>query len=91
MDICLIQTEKLKELAKKAFLYDYLNNGGADNWEWYNEAISEGILQDAEYYEIKLEKPKVENIVEVWLEKEYPVYNLEEEIAKCTKEYLQQS
>lgn len=86
MDICLIQTEKLRNLAKKAFLYDYLDCGGVDNWEWCGESIQEGIQRAAKELEIEINSPNVNDIVAAWLEKEYPVYNLEEEITKCTKE-----
>lgn len=90
MDVCLIQTEKLKELAKQAFLYDYLNCGGVDNWIGYSEAINNGISLDAQDLNINIDNPEIDDIVEAWLEKEYPTFNLEKEITKCTKEYLQQ-
>ena len=41
MELKLIPKNELAELIRDSIMLSYLNNGGVDNWCWYDHALSE--------------------------------------------------
>ena len=57
---CVISEERLRELLEKEARYIALENGGVDNWEWYDVSIQEylGLCEANSISEIVNERMK---------------------------------
>lgn len=82
MEVTMIETDKLRNILIKAFKFEYLKDGGVDNWSFYYDSLEDGLDADREQFNLKPEA-KIEEIVEAYLNEFYPSFDLEESIKEC--------